>query len=73
MPTPAAQEPPAQSASRPAQIALRQGYAPQVSYAGFWIRLVAYMVDAMILAVSITGVAVTIAIVVQAALYWGNR
>lgn len=69
MATPAAQEPPAQSASPSAQFRLRQGYAPQVSYAGFWIRLVAYMVDAMILAVSITGVAVTIAIVVQAALY----
>jgi uncharacterized RDD family membrane protein YckC len=48
---------------------LRQGYASQVSYAGFWIRLVAYIVDAMILAASIAVVVGTVAIVVQVALY----
>jgi uncharacterized RDD family membrane protein YckC len=69
MPTPAAQEAPAKPDSPSAKTPASAGLRPQVSYAGFWIRLAAYIVDAMILAASIAVVGGTIGIVVQIALY----
>jgi uncharacterized RDD family membrane protein YckC len=38
------------------------GYAPQVTYGGFWIRFVAYIVDAIIIAVPVIILAVIVGI-----------
>jgi uncharacterized RDD family membrane protein YckC len=44
------------------------GYAPQASYGGFWIRLVAYIIDAIIITVPLVIIAVIIGIATGAAL-----
>ena len=59
--------PPPSGGFPPAQPAMGYGAAPQMTYGGFWIRLVAYIIDVIIIAIPVIILAVILGVIIGVA------